>query len=58
MIWSYVSEWLEVLGGSRPTPNSWNRRGAAVARASWWILLIVVAWAFAGRDTKFVYIDF
>jgi hypothetical protein len=58
MIWMRLAEWLELLGGSRQPPNSWNRRDLALARAVWWILLFLVAWAFAGRNTKFVYVDF
>ena len=52
-------EWLEVLGGARALPERWVGRGdVAVARGVWWLLLLVLAWAFAGRATKFVYVDF
>jgi hypothetical protein len=53
-----IAEWLELIGGSRPPPSSWNRRDIALARAAWWILLLLMTWAFAGRGTKFIYVDF
>jgi hypothetical protein len=59
MIWTLVANWLEIAGGARPLPEAW--RGTtlpAVVRAGWWLLLFVLAVAFAGRNTKFVYVDF
>ena len=58
MSWTRLAEWLEVIGGSRQAPSSWDEREVAVARAVWWILLFLVSWAFAGRGTKFIYVDF
>jgi hypothetical protein len=48
--------WLEQLGGARPAPV--NSRGRAVALGLWWLLLLLLTLAFAGRFTKFVYVDF
>ncbi len=54
-----VVEWLEIAGGARPFPLEWESRGtAAVMRAAWWLFLFVLAAAFAGKNTKFVYVDF
>ena len=58
MSWKHLTEWLELIGGSRQPPDSWNRRDIALARAAWWVLLILLTWAFAGRNTKFIYVDF
>ncbi len=52
-------EWLEVVGGARPLPARFSGSGwLAVGRGVGWLLLLLVAWAFAGRATKFIYIDF
>jgi hypothetical protein len=54
-----IMEWLEILGGARPLPSALEGRPAvAILRGAWWLLLLVLAWAFAGRATKFVYVDF
>jgi len=58
MSWTRLAEWLEFVGGSRPLPSCLNDRQIAFARAVWWILLFLVSWAFAGRGTKFIYVDF
>jgi hypothetical protein len=59
MIWSLLSTWLEIAGGAKPLPEAWtSKRSIAIARAVWWIALFVLAAAFAGRNTKFVYVDF
>lgn len=54
-----LAQWLEVVGGSRPLP-SWleSRTGIGLARGCWWLALLLLALAFAGRATKFVYVDF
>jgi hypothetical protein len=54
-----LAQWLEVLGGSRPLP-AWleSRTGIGIARGCWWLALLLLVWAFAGRATKFVYVDF
>lgn len=50
---------LEIIGGSRPLPERWkSRTDIAVLRAAWWIVLLLLALAFAGRNVKFVYVDF
>jgi hypothetical protein len=50
---------LEVLGGARPIPIRYSSSTAtALARGVWWLVLLLLAWAFAGRTTKFVYVDF
>jgi len=52
-------EWLEILGGARPLPQSWASRPLPpLALALWWLALFALALAFAGRNTKFVYVDF
>jgi hypothetical protein len=52
-------EALEVLGGARAVPEAIARRAYfPIARGLWWGLLMLLAWAFAGRATKFVYVDF
>ena len=50
---------LETLGGTRPLAASWSRRWVVhVAWGLWWALLLLLAIAFGGRGTKFVYVDF
>ena len=51
---------LEVLGGSRPAGAEGGRPGVAqdLLFALWWLILLLAALAFAGRGTKFIYIDF
>jgi hypothetical protein len=51
-----VVVWLEQLGGARPAPTGSPAR--AVALGLWWLLLLLLTLAFAGRFTKFVYVDF
>ena len=59
MSWAVVAEWLEILGGSRPLPEAWRgRTDVALVRAGAWIVFFLIALAFAGRNTKFVYVDF
>jgi hypothetical protein len=58
MKWKLLAEWFELAGGSRQPPSSWDRRDIALLRAGWWILLFLLIWAFAGRGTKFIYVDF
>jgi hypothetical protein len=54
-----VAELLEVLGGSRPLPAQIATRGwAPLGRGAWWLLLFLLGYAFAGRATKFIYVDF
>jgi hypothetical protein len=50
---------LEVLGGAEPLPP-WlaTRRGAGLVLGAWWACLFLLVLAFAGRATKFVYVDF
>ena len=51
--------WLEILSGSRRLPPELaSRTGIAIARGCWWLVLLLLAWAFSGRTTKFVYVDF
>jgi hypothetical protein len=59
MVWATLVTWLEILGASRPLPRQLEERiGIGLARGAWWLLLFLLAWAFAGRTTKFVYVDF
>jgi hypothetical protein len=59
MVWTTLAAWLEIIGGSRALPETWKSRSdVAVLRAAWWIVLLLLALAFAGRNTKFVYVDF
>lgn len=54
-----VAYWLEVFAGSQPLPPRLESRTVvAVARGCWWLVLLLLAWACAGRTTKFVYVDF
>ena len=54
-----VLAWLEIAGGSRPLPERWRGDARiAVLRAVVWVLFFLLAWSFAGRTTKFVYVDF
>jgi hypothetical protein len=54
-----LARWLEVLGGSLPLPARLEgRTSVGLARGGWWLVLLLVAWAFAGRATKFIYVDF
>jgi hypothetical protein len=47
---------LEQLGGARPLELApWWR---ALGLGGWWLALLLIAVAFAGRYTKFVYVDF
>jgi hypothetical protein len=59
MLWTTLATWLEIAGGSRALPESWkSRKDVAVLRAALWVLLLLMALAFAGRNTKFIYVDF
>jgi hypothetical protein len=50
---------LEIVGGAEPLPAALARRLVVrVALGAWWALLFLVVLAFAGRGTKFVYVDF
>lgn len=58
-IWVRLAEVLEILGGSRSAPESWwSGRAKPIAWGIWWLSLFLLAAAFAGRNTKFVYVDF
>jgi hypothetical protein len=47
---------LEHLGGVRPlTPRT---PASAVTLGLWWLALLLVTLLFAGRYSKFVYVDF
>jgi hypothetical protein len=51
--------WLEVLGGARRVPHPLLRwRWYSLALAFWWVVLLLLALGFAGRTTKFIYVDF
>ena len=47
---------LEALGGARPLAIRTPAR--SVALGLWWVVLLLATLAFAGRFTKFVYVDF
>jgi hypothetical protein len=50
---------LEIAGGARSLPQALQTRvSVAFVRGGWWVILLLLAWAFAGRTTKFVYVDF
>lgn len=50
---------LEILGGCRPLPERWAGRPVATVLTSlWWVALLLAAFAFMGRNVKFIYIDF
>lgn len=50
---------LEILGGAAPLPESLaRRRGIGVAVGAFWAFLLLVVLTFAGRATKFIYVDF
>ena len=51
--------WLEVLGGARAGPRAFvKKRWYPLALAVWWIALFLLSLGFAGRGTKFIYVDF
>jgi hypothetical protein len=51
--------WLEGLGGAARWPSfGVSPQTAALIRGLWWLLLLLLVAAFAGRATKFVYVDF
>jgi hypothetical protein len=57
--WLALGRWLEILGGSRPLPPALeSRTSIGLARGCWWLALLLLALAFAGRATKFIYVDF
>lgn len=47
---------LEKVGGARPFERSTSI--GSVALGLWWAALLLTVLSFAGRYTKFVYIDF
>lgn len=47
---------LEILGGARSARFTTPVR--SVALGVWWLALFLLTLAFAGRFTKFVYVDF
>ena len=54
-----LADALEVVGGAKPLPESLaGRQSVAVLRGLSWALFLLLAWAFSGRATKFIYIDF
>jgi hypothetical protein len=56
--WAHIAAWLEMAGGSKALPAAFGKsRRAGIARGVWWVLLFALALAFAGRHTKFVYVD-
>jgi hypothetical protein len=56
---AWIAAILEMLGGSRRLPDALTRRlDVAVLRGLWWLLLFVLVLAFAGHNSKFVYVDF
>jgi hypothetical protein len=54
-----VREWLEAVGGAAPWPSfGASPQAAALIRGVWWLILLLLVTAFAGRATKFIYVDF
>jgi hypothetical protein len=54
-----IATLLECLGGSGEVPLEWRERTwFPVARGIFWLLLLAVVFAFAGRTTRFIYVDF
>ena len=51
-----IVSWLEVLGGSRPA--RFRTPVHSIALGVWWLALFLLTLAFAGRFTKFIYVDF
>lgn len=50
---------LEVMSGSRPIPARFASRPVVILLTSvWWLVLLAMAFAFMGRNVKFIYIDF
>jgi hypothetical protein len=47
---------LERLGGAKPLEHRTPLR--SVGLGLWWLALLLLTLAFAGRFTKFVYVDF
>jgi hypothetical protein len=54
-----IAKGFEIFGGSAEVPVEWGRRAwFPVARGVYWLVLLLVVFAFAGRTTRFVYVDF
>jgi len=54
-----IAELLEVLGGARDLPAPLVRsRALALGTGVYWVVLLLLILAFAGRSAKFIYIDF
>ena len=47
---------LEKVGGARPMATRTPAR--SIALGLWWLSLLLLTLAFAGRYSKFVYVDF
>jgi hypothetical protein len=49
----------EMAGGAQPWPARLGGRwSSALVQGLWWVTLFLMALAFAGRNSKFIYIDF
>jgi hypothetical protein len=55
---SKIRSILEVLCGAKPIPPPWVARGSGWAFGVWWLTLFLLVVLFAGRTSKFVYVDF
>lgn len=53
-----LARYLEALGGALPLPRWLSTWGGGALLGLWWAALLLLAWAFAGSSTKFIYIDF
>ncbi len=51
-------DWLEYLGGAKNLPPEPAKQLPAWFWGIWWALLLVMAIAFSGQASKFIYIDF
>jgi hypothetical protein len=59
MVLKRLARALEVLGGAEALPERLAQKpGVPLALGAWWAFLFLLVLAFAGRATKFVYVDF
>jgi hypothetical protein len=50
---------LATLGGAAPmTRRFFALRSSPWLLAAWWLILFLAAFAFSGRTTRFIYVDF
>jgi len=54
-----LQHWLETIGGCHLwVPISEKKASRHILLGAWWFTLLTIIFAFIGRGTKFIYIDF